>query len=298
MLSENIHIRASISKELDSNLLVLAIAGTPEAKVQSRLLSSKTLATQVAVAVEDLKAVIQPDRRDGLQREAEDVDDSNADIPERHEKAKTATRAELDDEGMDNVAEGKCDDSFEDEGGGLETKADDAGWESVAIGSEDGAEDGWESGSISDERAKEHSKLTSEGDSDDDDSDQNPQVEHAKAKRRISAIAKATPKVTGTTSTFLPSLSVGFTRGDSDGSEFSDGEAVESYQKKNRRGQRARRACVLNNLNYFSILTIISASGKRSTGRTRITGRWGWKLRKPRVVALDLIEMVPKTELF
>jgi len=44
-------------------------------------------------------------------------------------------------------------------------------------------------------------------------------------------------------STFLPSLSVGFIRGDSD-SDFSDGEAasVMGGPKKNRRGQRARRA--------------------------------------------------------
>ena len=50
--------------------------------------------------------------------------------------------------------------------------------------------------------------------------------------------------ITDPRSTFLPSLAVGFTRGESDDSEWSETEnlAEESSIKKNRRGQRARRA--------------------------------------------------------
>ena len=47
-------------------------------------------------------------------------------------------------------------------------------------------------------------------------------------------------------STFLPSLSVGFVRGDSDDSDWSEleteGKSTDLEPKKNRRGQRARRA--------------------------------------------------------
>lgn len=44
-------------------------------------------------------------------------------------------------------------------------------------------------------------------------------------------------------SNFLPSLAVGYTRGDSDASEWSDIDAqVDEAPRKNRRGQRARKA--------------------------------------------------------
>lgn len=51
------------------------------------------------------------------------------------------------------------------------------------------------------------------------------------------------PKARAGESTFLPSLSVGFIRGNSD-SDWSDGEAdiADIPQRKNRRGQRARKA--------------------------------------------------------
>ena len=63
------------------------------------------------------------------------------------------------------------------------------------------------------------------------------QVDAPPAKRRESA--------------FLPSLSVGFTMGESDGEEWSGAEEERRREekastRKNRRGQRARQACVLH----------------------------------------------------
>ncbi|KAF9241182.1 Bud-site selection protein [Melanogaster broomeanus] len=87
-------------------------------------------------------------------------------------------------------------------------------------------DDGWESGTVSGDAGS----ATSNRDDDDDPPSK--------------GIKKTTsqPVVLKGQSEFLPSLSVGFTRGDSD-SEFSDSEArLADSTKKNRRGQRARRA--------------------------------------------------------
>src|SRR5262245_23901467 len=64
MLSANDNVQAIISKELDDNLVISASPGSPDAKVQSRLLSSKALAAEVAAVVEDLKMYLHPENSD------------------------------------------------------------------------------------------------------------------------------------------------------------------------------------------------------------------------------------------
>lgn len=95
--------------------------------------------------------------------------------------------------------------------------------------------DGWESGTVDgnsdgDDEDGEHNS------SDDEERAPKPRQEKLKAASTTSVKERSKP----TESAFLPSLSVGFTRGDSD-SEFSDGEEKPT-ERKNRRGQRARRA--------------------------------------------------------
>lgn len=56
-------------------------------------------------------------------------------------------------------------------------------------------------------------------------------------------------QVRPTASTFLPALNVGYTRGDSDASSVDDStcdRVDREMGRKNRRGQRARRACVFS----------------------------------------------------
>ncbi len=184
ILSGNEHVQAAVSDQLQSNLL----GGST--KVQSRILSSKVLAVEIANIIESLRAVILPPA------------DEDAEPPRK------MTKVEVED-GEDGE-----DDEEEDE----------MGWESGTVGDDEKEnDDGWESGSLD------------EVDEGDDDTPTNPSAKPSATKAQNKSSTGA--------STFLPSLSVGFIKGneDSDWSE-SDAKAGDIEQKKNRRGQRARRA--------------------------------------------------------
>lgn len=100
----------------------------------------------------------------------------------------------------------------------------------VAAEQED-EDDGWESGSVADSDGESDSSTTGR-------------------KGKVTATSKS-----ATSSTFLPSLSVGFIRGESD-SDYSDEEKEDVAEpKKNRRGQRARRAYVFLHLMHLLPLT-------------------------------------------
>jgi hypothetical protein len=119
---------------------------------------------------------------------------------------------------------------------------------------EEPIDDGWESGTVkdsSDEGTDDEGDDSAEepgrsGLASNSAADSSGNVGPASAKSTAPAKkkARAEPARPGE-SLFLPSLSVGFTRGDSD-SEWSDSEAklADGDQRKNRRGQRARRAYV------------------------------------------------------
>lgn len=119
------------------------------------------------------------------------------------------------------------------------TPLDDPGSDEEADGS------GWESGSIHSPH-DDQAFAGSSSDSDEDNFSDNPSTSIARkgADSKQLLAKKDHSEKSATSSTFLPSLAVGYTRGDSDASDFSDGEAgaADGGPRKNRRGQRARRA--------------------------------------------------------
>ncbi|KAJ7670231.1 Bud-site selection protein [Mycena rosella] len=134
------------------------------------------------------------------------------------------------DEEADENEDGGDEDEDEDADGGED---DAAGWESGSVDGVDGdgdEDDGWESGSVlSDAPPAKKSAV----------------VKPTKAAATKSAKPATAPtKPTPSTSQFLPSLAVGFVRGGSSDSDLEDADVdVDAGgERKNRRGQRARRA--------------------------------------------------------
>ena len=81
--------------------------------------------------------------------------------------------------------------------------------------------------------------MREEAEDEDEEAGVSPRAQPSASKKATDIASKGR---NAAESTFLPSLAVGFTRGDSD-SDWSDGEAnVADGVRKNRRGQRARRA--------------------------------------------------------
>ena len=252
LLSENTFMQAAISTQLSTNLLVPAPTGTSASKIQNRLLSSKVLATEVASAVEDLKVFLQP--KDSAQEEAVDNTDNIADeLSERPKKARK----------LDSIQ------TKEDNGGGRVALGVDngTGWESES--DEDPVDVGWESGSVrsgTKVTSDEYPSSLSDSGSEDDDGQAVHEKPPPKPIRKESTIPNAKAQASVAESTFLPSLSVGFIRGDSD-SEWSDSEAKTTDIRKNRRGQRARRAYVIHFIECKSLLMMISSIWEKKYGK-------------------------------
>jgi hypothetical protein len=222
VLSADPSIQSAISTELTSNMLVLGTPGTATAKVQNRMLSSKALASEVMSVVEALRNVVHP--RTVLEEPGE-LDDR----PYENSQARDVVPNTDSDEEASSEA---SDEEDEDADQGV---VDEDGWESGTV-SEASATGDRESGSANDGYSNSGGKdsddvVINPDAGDDDDFPSNG------LKRR-----KSQPITSTGQSEFLPSLSVGFARGNSD-SEFSDSEAKSvDGAKKNRRGQRARRA--------------------------------------------------------
>ncbi|KAJ3731090.1 Bud-site selection protein [Lentinula guzmanii] len=226
ILSVNKSVQTALSKELTSNLLQPADGGTAAAKIQSRLLSSRVLSTEVSAAVEDLRSVIVPPTGSQDGDVSAELDESASERPKKMKKVEEDSDVEMDlGEGVpDHVDEADEDEADADE------------WESGTIGDDEKEpDDGWESGSVVGE---------SEGYMDEDSYSDN-QEEPKRSFQKPDPIAgpsNTNSKPPTGNSTFLPTLSTGFIRGsDSDWSDNED-NAADIGQKKNRRGQRARRA--------------------------------------------------------
>ncbi|KAK7056822.1 hypothetical protein VNI00_002539 [Paramarasmius palmivorus] len=218
-LSKTDCIQAAMSTELERNLLAPVSDSSPAAKVQSRLLSSKILAAEVASALEDLRLVVHPriDTSDG------DLDD------ERPAKMKkSAARDEDGDVNMD-TEDGDGPDLADI--GEEEEREGGAGWESGTIGDDEKepGDDDWESGSL-------------ESDGEDEYMDEDSPDEAGVTISDHGMPSKPSPKSRTAQSTFLPTLSTGFVRGDSSDWSESEAKVADIEKKKNRRGQRARRA--------------------------------------------------------
>jgi hypothetical protein len=114
-------------------------------------------------------------------------------------------------------------------------EVDDAGWESGTVDDiEKSIDDGWESGSLTDSNSEDGAEELAAPST----NQVSKNIIHTKVPSPT-VVARSTTQQ----STFLPSLSVGFIRGTSDDSDFGETEAAGDIDfKKNRRGQRARRA--------------------------------------------------------
>lgn len=208
-LSQDPNLQFAMTKSLSSSSIAPAIPGSAAGIVQSRLLSSKVLAADVSRIIEGLRRLLNPVER------AHHATDDNAEVsPPRKKKQKTQQK-----EGLPKVP--PADVPSEDE---PNSNIEHDGWESGTVSDGDHSVQG-DSGVV--EMFDEEDNSVSEGGDDDPP---------APRERPSQGKSKATQ------STFLPSLSVGFIRGDSD-TDFSDSEdKAADTAKKNRRGQRARRA--------------------------------------------------------
>ncbi|PIL22546.1 hypothetical protein GSI_15235 [Ganoderma sinense ZZ0214-1] len=246
MLSKNEDVKAAVEDKLPENSLVDSQEpGSSAAKVHARLLSSKIMADAVHAVVDTLKEVLNPalarvkvgnaEEESEEESEEEEVDEDEDDSPTVHSRKGKNTKPVHPNN---------------DESGTEEAEVDDAGWESGTVdGGEAGEGAGWESGSIDD---GDHIAVGNSPDESDEDSDDDSDEDSSSSAADESGLdygpppkkAKSSAKpVADGVSTFLPSLSVGYTRGDSDASDISDGEgAAADAPRKNRRGQRARRA--------------------------------------------------------
>lgn len=206
-LSQDPNLQSAMSKSLSSNLIASAVPGSAAGVVQSRLLSSKVLAVDVSRIIEGLRRLLNPAER-AHHAEADSTEVS----PPRKKKQKTQQN-----EGLPNVPP-------------VDTPSEDE----PRVNLED---DGWESGTISDgDHSTQGDSGVDEGPNEDDSTSDNGDDHPPVPCERPRGGSKAAQ------SAFLPSLSVGFIRGDSD-TDFSDSEEkAADTSKKNRRGQRARRA--------------------------------------------------------
>ncbi|KZT73793.1 Bud-site selection protein [Daedalea quercina L-15889] len=251
LLSQNDAVRAAVETELSSDLLVLSEPGTTARVVESRFLSSKRLAIEIQTVLQAIKDELlgtsegKAARPLTMLKAKAKSDQDNSAI--RVQSASCST-----DEGVGD----DDDESFEAEDR-EDGEEDGAGWESGTV-TDSNPKDGWESESVDDtgtSRGLAGRRVVSEADdsdpeaSDASNASSSPAAKRKKqpeAKMSVQAVAKdlkGKSKASAAESTFLPSLSVGFIRGDSDGSDWSDAEAnVADGMRKNRRGQRARRA--------------------------------------------------------
>ncbi|KZV70175.1 Bud-site selection protein [Peniophora sp. CONT] len=194
-------------------------------QLESRLLSSKVLSAEINTVISSLRAIIAPPAdpagaEDGKNDVGEGEDESG-ELAERPSKAAklsstlTSVPPKLKSSTLHTAAESSSSEEEASEEEGLNAELE-----------EPVADDGWESGTVDEE----NDRMVDDDDGSESDSSASPLAPSASAKSKPSE------------SLFLPSLAVGYTRGDSD-SDFSDSEAkVADSVRKNRRGQRARRA--------------------------------------------------------
>lgn len=235
LLSEDVRVQAAIDNELLNNVLDPAAPGSSLAKVHGRLLSSKALAMEVAAVVADLKMILRPKIKET--GAVQDEDGSEESIGHSKKVKKGGVTREQ--------AQGLVTPAIADDIDAAKEDSEES-WESGLIDNdEEGDADGWESGSV--RSASPHQEEDAPSSESADDSDSQGSVDETKSPRKTLYTAKTklvSAKTPAVKSQFLPSLSVGFIRGDSD-SDFSDAEANPAVNvRKNRRGQQARRAYV------------------------------------------------------
>ncbi|KAG5352925.1 hypothetical protein C0989_012162 [Termitomyces sp. Mn162] len=236
ILNENEKVQAAISKELVADIIP-ATPGSDAAKMQSRVLSSKILASEIAGVVSGLKSIIQPPNVS---------EELTAEVETAFQRPRKLQK-------MDQVERSSSGDSITTYHPPFQSAKAEQGLEEVL--DEDNM--GWESGTVDEEYDEEKigresgsangkdNEYSNELDNDEvlmiNPTINSPPPQKTPPKPPLTQVSR---KSTGIHSTFLPSLSVGFTRGNSDDSDLSESEVklADIDIKKNRRGQRARRA--------------------------------------------------------
>jgi len=252
-----------MSQEL-KGVFTPAEQGSTLAKIQSRLLSSKILAVQVTASINSLKVLLNPTLKQdnpavsGKAHTTANNDETSERPSKLHKGSGTAEDPQFKNK-INGASKPDVSVFDKDENNLSDSEAgedDDAGWESGSIDGDIGGldvdDDGWESGSIRDSGSEIWDDSDEAGDSASGSGSDYDELRVDTKKSKPKAVGNAPPaKGKGNASsakmesTFLPSLSVGFVRGSED-SDFSEGEEgkVADMPKKNRRGQRARRAYV------------------------------------------------------
>lgn len=211
-------------------------------KVENRLCSAKAAADEMKRAVAWLIGE-EGSKLGGPTKKAPAVVVKESAKSAKSSKNKTEEVEVEEDDDDDEVASRRHNmvvDSDNEDGEEEEVAANDAGWESgsISAGDDDLAKPGVAS------------------DSEDEDAipiappSKKPKSQAKEPKPKPKPKAESAPSKKLTSSTFLPSLSTGFTRGGSDDSDPDDdtGEGLEDIigkgrigERKNRRGQQARR---------------------------------------------------------
>lgn len=226
--------------------------------VKARLLSSKVLAQEIDDVIQALRAVLGLHGKENVQASLEGSDvqkDSSLKRSTEVQKVERKKKSSKDDahiEGSDATDSEEGSEAeegwtgFGDTNGEGERDVESEAEEEADTEGKAAEAAGWESGTVDDADDDDDDDL-SDGDMNSDTVDDVASASSDEPGLLKKARPAATPKSKGKAgeSTFLPSLSVGFVKGSD--SDWSDAEAdlADLPQKKNRRGQRARKASVL-----------------------------------------------------
>lgn len=217
-----------------------------EGKIRNRLTSCKSFSGRASELVTDLLAIIDPS------------------VTKSSRNIRTAAVNEKEDF-EDQAGDGNGEDGFFDQGESSDHNIDDDGWESGSVHSQNddpsagqfttptNSDSEYQLNSSLEVDPRGHSssktkpqvklkpEVVLEDDNDDYTLDSNPGSDTSNFPSY--AQTKASKPSGGGISTFLPSLSVGYIPGTGDSDPEDELEAVEGKaERKNRRGQRARRA--------------------------------------------------------
>jgi hypothetical protein len=232
LLSRHDSINEALSQEVGNKVISIAPQDTAVGKAYNRLLSSKVLAAEVSSLCRALHELLDPGAKHIAENGALNVrEETKAVMSGKTKSSELVAITDLDSDShlaVDKVTR----------------------WES-----------GMETDDHFDATNEELSSSSEEGDS------KYPQIENMEDDDDYSVVNKSVQsaaKPSGVESTFLPSLSVGFIRG-SDESDWSGDEApvADPSKRKNRRGQRARRAYVITSLCISRLLIFLSIWEKK-----------------------------------
>ena len=251
----NTDCQAAISEELPVIEDETTNLHVQHALVKARLLSSKVLAQEINNVVQLLRAIVGLEGKENVRETSEVSDTRDVGIAtDSNQRSKAIRLEEESDDGSSATSEEAAVEGWTGFGDDDESDQHDKDENDIAETDEEGraAEAaGWESGTVGDSDEDSDDNPSDEdrpGEGEDEDEDEKSGSDDELAS--MSSLdpgpsKKARPaKAKAGESSFLPSLSVGFVKGSD--SEWSDAEAdaADLPQKKNRRGQRARKAYV------------------------------------------------------